>query len=99
MLLVGGASEEGYAADVAVDLAPVVEHSVCVGDDGGEDELAGDGEEGHRKRAGDDDWIGAWWLSVDIDVEEPGEDEVGPTQEAFAGNKTSQGKKRELWVD
>ncbi len=46
MLLVGRAGEECHAADVAVDLVPVVEHGVCVGDDGGEDELTGDGEEG-----------------------------------------------------
>ena len=46
MLLVGRACEEGHTADVAIDLAPVVEDGVCVGDDGGEDELTGDGEEG-----------------------------------------------------
>jgi hypothetical protein len=97
VLLVGRASEEGHTADVAIDLAPVVEHGVCVGDDGGEDELAGDGEEGSRERARDGDWIGAWWLGVDVDVEKPGKDEVGPTQEAFGGNKSSQGKKRQLW--
>ena len=68
VLLVFRAGEEGDAADVAVDLAPVVEHGVCVGDDGGEDELAGDCEEGSREGAGDSDWIGAWWLSVDVDV-------------------------------
>ena len=33
---------------------------------------------------------------MDVNVEEPGEDEVGPTQETFAGNKRSQRKKREL---
>lgn len=96
MLLVGRAREEGHAADVAVDLVPVVEHGVCVGDDGGEDELTGDGEEGRGERARDGDWIGARWLSVDVDVEEPGEDEVGPTQETFAGDKRSDRKKRQL---
>jgi hypothetical protein len=48
MLLIGGASEEGYRANMAVDLAPVVEHGVCVCDDWGEEELAGDGEKGAR---------------------------------------------------
>jgi len=48
VLLVGRAREEGYGADVAIDLAPVVEHGVCVCDDWGEDELTGDSEERGR---------------------------------------------------
>jgi hypothetical protein len=46
VLLVGGARAEGHAADVAVDLAPVVEDGVGIGEDGRQDKLARDCEKG-----------------------------------------------------
>ena len=44
VFFVGRPGEEGHRADLAVDLAPVVEHGVRIGDDWGKYELAGNGE-------------------------------------------------------